>query len=119
LKSIPATLSGDDSGLRTVWQEICVQVQGARSFYWSAYEETAFAYARGLISELPAPVVRLLSAATREGDDWLDDHGADSEPMVMLVDEAARDLVDIVMSWAMDARDRAVRRHLDSYTGGD
>ena len=28
------TLSGDDSGLKNVWDEICVQVQGEQSSHW-------------------------------------------------------------------------------------
>jgi hypothetical protein len=34
------TTSGDDSGFKTVWDEVCVQVQYERSFYWDAYDET-------------------------------------------------------------------------------
>ena len=33
-------LSGDDSGLKNVWEEICVQVQGEESVFWDAYVET-------------------------------------------------------------------------------
>jgi hypothetical protein len=33
-------LSGDDSGLRNVWDEICVQIQYDQSVYWDAYDET-------------------------------------------------------------------------------
>ncbi|MFJ4248714.1 DarT ssDNA thymidine ADP-ribosyltransferase family protein [Pseudomonas sp. NPDC089741] len=33
-------LSGDDSPLRSIWEEICVQQQGKLSFFWRAYQET-------------------------------------------------------------------------------
>lgn len=33
-------LSGNDSGLKNVWEEICVQKQGEESHYWDAYEDT-------------------------------------------------------------------------------
>jgi hypothetical protein len=33
-------LSGDNSGLRNLWDEICVQIQGEYSIHWDAYENT-------------------------------------------------------------------------------
>ena len=47
------TLSGDDSGLATVWDEICVQVQYEQSFYWDAYDDTARSFIRSRVAELP------------------------------------------------------------------
>ena len=40
LNKLPGGLSGDDSGLRTAWEEFCVQVQAEESFFWEAYVET-------------------------------------------------------------------------------
>ncbi len=37
LRASKHTLSGDDSGLKTTWDEICVQVQEERSYFWDAY----------------------------------------------------------------------------------
>ena len=34
-----AMLSGD-SGLKNVWEEVCVQVQDEQSFFWDTYVET-------------------------------------------------------------------------------
>ncbi|RZJ90412.1 MAG: hypothetical protein EOO20_08225 [Chryseobacterium sp.] len=33
-------LSGDDSGLTSIWEEICAQVQKEYSFFWDAYKTT-------------------------------------------------------------------------------
>lgn len=33
-------LSGDDSGLKNTWEEICSQVQGEQSFHWDVYINT-------------------------------------------------------------------------------
>lgn len=38
-KEKKSLLSGDDSGLLNVWDEICVQVQYEYSFYWDIYED--------------------------------------------------------------------------------
>jgi hypothetical protein len=32
-------LSGDNSGLKNVWEEICVQTQKEESFHWNVYED--------------------------------------------------------------------------------
>lgn len=47
-------LSGEDSELETVWEEICAQVQGEYSFYWDAYIETMGAYLAGYLDKRSA-----------------------------------------------------------------
>jgi hypothetical protein len=37
-QAIKAELSGDDSGLATVWDEICVQFQDESSILWEFYD---------------------------------------------------------------------------------
>ncbi|MBI2320562.1 MAG: hypothetical protein HYU88_00290 [Chloroflexi bacterium] len=32
--------SGEDSGLRNLWDEICVQMQGQQSVFWDLYDHT-------------------------------------------------------------------------------
>lgn len=41
-------MSGD-SGLRNVWEEVCVQMQGEKSFYWSLYEQHIYSLGLGYI----------------------------------------------------------------------
>jgi hypothetical protein len=53
LQSMDETLSGDDSELKTPWDEICVQVQYEASFFWDAYDETVRGILRGYVAELP------------------------------------------------------------------
>lgn len=55
LRKIKEKLSGDDSGLRNAWEEICVQVQGEESFYWQSYQDVMYDIVRtelALVSEL-------------------------------------------------------------------
>jgi hypothetical protein len=40
LQRMKDTLSGDDSGLETTWDEICVQVQYEESVLWDIYDTT-------------------------------------------------------------------------------
>lgn len=53
LKQYPATLSGEDSGLNTFWDEFCVQVQQEHSYYWNSYLDTLTMWIRKEFEELP------------------------------------------------------------------
>ncbi|MCC6983613.1 MAG: hypothetical protein IT535_10120 [Bauldia sp.] len=53
LHRVRDTLSGDDSGLESAWDEICVQVQLGPSVLWDAYDETVRSLVAGFLSILP------------------------------------------------------------------
>lgn len=44
--------SGDDSPLRSIWEEVCIQQQRELSFSWRAYQKTIAAGVEGRIGEL-------------------------------------------------------------------
>jgi hypothetical protein len=39
IKGDDLLLSGDNSGLKNVWEEVCVQTQKEESYHWNAYED--------------------------------------------------------------------------------
>jgi DNA-binding SARP family transcriptional activator len=41
LQQMTDRTSGDDSGLKTTWDEICAQVQYEQSIDWDAFDQTA------------------------------------------------------------------------------
>ena len=53
--------SGNDSGLKNVWEEVCVQVQGEQSYYWDAYLVTINNFILDELSKQTAPVINLLN----------------------------------------------------------
>jgi len=53
-------LSGDDSGLKNVWEEICVQIQDDYSFHWDVYEDTIENFINGSLSKQAKEVIELL-----------------------------------------------------------
>lgn len=63
-------LSGEDSGLANIWDEICVQEQQERSFSWKAYEQTIDALIEYRVSELRPYELDALWLLTPQGDDW-------------------------------------------------
>jgi hypothetical protein len=70
LRQMKDTASGDDSGLTTVWDEICVQLQGQESVLWDAYEETVRAFVCGYVAALPKHEKEAIWLQTNAGIDW-------------------------------------------------
>lgn len=65
--------SGADSGLASVWDEICVQIQGRESVLWQAYDGTVRAMVSREVQGLPPAVLSALWLQTRRGEEWLED----------------------------------------------
>ena len=64
-------LSGDGSGLKSAWQEICVQVQGEESVFWDAYIQLMRDYVLSRLQTVSAPELEMLWLRTESGWDWL------------------------------------------------
>jgi hypothetical protein len=82
-------LTGDDSPLTSVWEEICVQVQGEESFYWEAYLETIDQYASSLVTPLSSNQKRALWLQTQEGLDRLRGNDRESDAANVPFDDLA------------------------------
>ena len=63
-------LSGEDSGLENVWDEICVQVQYERSFSWEGYDETVRVCVAHYVSELKYHEQLALWFQTEDAQYW-------------------------------------------------
>ena len=70
LQRLDATLSGDDSELETVWDEICVQVQFEQSVYWDTYQIITTDFIENEISKLPDIEQAALWLQTENGENW-------------------------------------------------
>src|ERR1035437_3604814 len=70
LQAMKDTMSGDDSELKTTWDEICVQVQDEESFYWDAYDQTVRSTVRVYVAALPQHERDALWLQTDAGSDW-------------------------------------------------
>ena len=80
LQSMDETLSGDDSELKTPWDEICVQVQYEASFFWDAYDETVRGILRGYVAELPKHEREAIWLQTDTGWDWRFEEPEERDP---------------------------------------
>jgi hypothetical protein len=83
LQKMTDTLSGDDSELKTAWDEICAQVQYQESFYWAVYDETVRRVIEqhlGLLSKYEREAIWL---QTESGVEWVcdDEHSREPAPI--------------------------------------
>jgi hypothetical protein len=72
-------LSGDDTILDNVWDEVCVQVQDEASFYWDAYEETMLMVLQSYVEELSDYEQFAIWLQTDDGWSWQWDVDNDPE----------------------------------------
>jgi hypothetical protein len=115
LQQMSNTLSADDSGLRTTWDEICVQAQSERSKFWDAYESAMHDALAWDVSQLPIHERAALWLETPRGQDWQsrDDDSSLHEDFVC-EDEIIRYLVkDHVLSMAATWSNARIRTFLD------
>jgi len=98
------TLSGEDSGLVSTWNEICVQVQGEQSADWDAYEAAMRDAILGVLLFLDWSVLATLWLHTEEGRDLRDDFQAAEESG--LTSKPTYELPEIPVD------DEAIARHI-------
>ena len=107
-------LSGNDSGLMNLWEELCVQIQGEQSFHWEAYEE--------LIAQLVAREIELLQPHEREaiwlqtpaGESWDNEDQQPREEYPVRADDIVEYLKgDYICRKAGDRSNRRIRDYLE------
>lgn len=107
-------LSGD-RGLKTVWDEVCVQVQYQESFSWDVYHQTVRDFVAGYIEELPQHEREAIWLQTDEGCDWDCEDPDDREPYPVyngdVVDYVVREYVYASAGRWSNSRIRAFIEH--------
>ena len=116
-------LSGDDSPLKNTWEEICVQMQGAGSVCWSAYEATINALITGYVGELKRFELEAIWLQTDDALDQMDEEverNRLSEDRPGVNDGSVVDYIrkDYVLSSASDWSNSRIRKYIDSGYGG-
>jgi hypothetical protein len=70
LQRLTSKLSGDDSGLESIWEELCVQMQFQESFAWEAYDETVRANVEEFVADLAPHERDAIWLQTDVGHEW-------------------------------------------------
>jgi hypothetical protein len=94
LDAMEGGLSGDDSGLSSLWEEICVQVQYEQSIDWDMCDTTVRETVQHKVEELPPFEREALWLLTEEGSDWECDDEADREPYPICISDIVRHVVE-------------------------
>jgi hypothetical protein len=114
MQRMPSDLSGEGSGLATVWNEICVQLQHEQSFAWNAYDQTVHAVVDALVEELLPHEQAALWLQTDEGIDWDSDDPAGRATNPVATDDIAAHLLrDYIYAAAEDWSNARIRAYLD------
>ena len=119
LRGQKAMLSGDDSGLKTIWQEYCAQVQGEQSYFWDTYVEHVEMAIFSATAGLPAHELRALWLQTDESDDWLDELDVIPVTVPYSVDDIVQYIMKQVDQVAMESQDPRVRKYIARAYGDD
>ena len=85
-------MSGEDSGLRTIWDEICVQVQHEESICWNTYDYVARCLVDAYIEDIPKSEQESIWIQTANGIEWYceDWNEGDAVPI------CNRDIIDYI-----------------------
>jgi hypothetical protein len=107
-------LSGDDSGLVNIWDEICVQIQYEGSWAWDAYEETVRRIVTAQVEKLSAHEREAVWLQTPAGQDWDCEDQSDRETYPVLSDDIVEYLLtEHISDEAANWTNRRIRKYLD------
>jgi hypothetical protein len=113
LEGMKDKLSGDDTELKTIWDEICVQVQDQKSIFWEVYGEIVRGMVRGHVAELAKYEREAIWLQTDAGLDWVCEEPKDREAHPVFDDDIVNYLVhDYVFSQAADWSNAPIEAYL-------
>ena len=112
LQAITKPLSGDDSGLKTAWDEICVQVQEQESIFWDIYDEMVRGMIGGCVAELAKYEREAIWIQTDAGVNWSLEEPEDREAYPVVDDDIVNYLVHGVYSEAADWSNARIESYL-------
>ena len=111
--------SGDDTPLMNLWDEICVQAQGEKSFFWDAYLENLFQVISAELMAVSNTTKAAIWLQTQRGEDWelgeaCDDEGTPLDVDIPFLEEdIAEHIRSHVLSTASDWSNRRIRKYLE------
>lgn len=80
LQQVDASRPIENFGLKSAWDEICVQIQSEYFIEWDVYDQTVRDLVRGYLTELPLHEKAALWLQTEAGQDWLCKEADERDP---------------------------------------
>jgi hypothetical protein len=108
-------LSGDDSGLASIWDEICAQIQYEESWAWDAYEETVRQVVGVQLKKLSAYEREAVWLQTPAGEDWECKDESDRDAYPVFEDDIVEYLLtEHIYQQAANWTNRRIRKYLEA-----
>ncbi len=107
-------LSGDDTILKNIWDEVCVQMQSEESFAWDAYLETVKAHIAYEVERLPRPEQEAIWLQTSQADDWDAEQEETPTSVPICFDDITEYILhDYVLRKASDYQNKRIEKYLE------
>ena len=104
--------SGAQGGLKSVWDEVCVQVQGQESSISHAHVATLRGLIAGDVKKLTTPELQALWLQTHRGEDWWVDLDESWDGVPYEVDDIVDHVLDQVIAMAAGWSNKRVAAYL-------
>ncbi|MFM9903627.1 MAG: hypothetical protein ACKVQJ_03540 [Pyrinomonadaceae bacterium] len=105
-------LSGDDSGLRNTWDEICVQIQGDLSYHWDVYLVTMQHIVETTVNKLDADAQMAIWLQTEQDYVW---DPEDDEPKTVFEDVVNHIFQNYLFVEASEWSNSRIGRYIDQH----
>ena len=79
--------SGDDTPLKNIWDEVCVQMQTEQSALWEAYEDTMLRLIEYEMNKQNRKIIEAIWLQTEEGEDWDEENESNDEENIISRDD--------------------------------
>jgi hypothetical protein len=106
-------LSGDDSGLVNIWDEVCVQMQLEESCFWDVYEDLIETFVRSYVEKLPDHERDAAWLITFEGESWNCEPEDDRDPDPVFHDDIVKHISGCVLTIGNDWSNHRIRSYID------
>jgi|JI9StandDraft_2_1071091.scaffolds.fasta_scaffold104463_2 hypothetical protein len=104
-------LSGD-SGLKNVWEEICIQVQSENSNHWDVYQDTINKFIKEELDGMPKSVIELICYMGSVSHSEIPEE--DDGPSIQ---HGIEELSDALLAKAGSYSNSTIRKYLDGDEG--
>ncbi|WP_080879233.1 hypothetical protein [Nitrospira sp. ND1] len=107
--------SGDDTPLKNIWDEICVQVQGQESVMWDAYLDTIESLILGELVGLDSATKQAIWLQTDDGTDWsVENEDQDGQDVPIVCEDIAKYILDgFVLLAATNWTNKRIEKYLE------
>jgi hypothetical protein len=103
--------SDEPSLLKSLWDEVCVQMQDEQTFAWDAIDETVRTLVAVQVSKLPAHELAALWLKTDQGIDWTFSDEEERDPHPVTSADVVEQLTQNVYSTACNWTNRRLRTY--------